>query len=85
MKPEQLDRWRFIPRIMMLSLIIMNFRVIEWFMGLDTPTMEQAGMLSIMTGALTAAFGLYLGNTEKTIPAESKTNRLCTCNETTKK
>lgn len=68
MKAAQLDSWRIIPRIMMLALIVMNFRVIEWFMSLDTPTMEQAGMLSVMTGALTAAFGLYLGNSEKASP-----------------
>lgn len=68
MNASQLDSWRIIPRIMMLALIVMNFRVIEWFMSLDTPTMEQAGMLSVMTGALTAAFGLYLGNSEKASP-----------------
>tara|TARA_R110001599_G_scaffold63132_1_gene175884 strand:- start:327 stop:563 length:237 start_codon:yes stop_codon:yes gene_type:complete len=68
MRAEQLDSWRIIPRVMMLALIVMNFRVIEWFMTLDTPTMEQAGMLSVMTGALTAAFGLYLGNSEKSSP-----------------
>ena len=68
MNASQLDSWRIIPRIMMLALIVMNFRVIEWFMSLDAPTMEQAGMLSVMTGALTAAFGLYLGNSEKANP-----------------
>lgn len=68
MNASQLDSWRIIPRIMMLALIVMNFRVIEWFMALDAPTMEQAGMLSVMTGALTAAFGLYLGNSEKASP-----------------
>ena len=43
----------------------MNFRVIEWFMSLDAPSMEQAGLLSVMTGALTGAFGLFLGSVEK--------------------
>ena len=53
----------------------MNFRVIEWFMSLDAPTMEQAGMLSVMTGALTAAFGLYLGNSEKSSPSIVQTSK----------
>lgn len=75
MKAAQLDSWRIIPRIMMLALIVMNFRVIEWFMSLDAPTMEQAGMLSVMTGALTAAFGLYLGNSEKASPPVVEVNK----------
>jgi hypothetical protein len=65
MKPEQLDDWRIIPRVMMIALIVMNFRVIEWFMALPAPTLEQAGLLSVMTGALTGAFGLFLGSVEK--------------------
>lgn len=65
MKPEQLDNWRIIPRFMMIALIVMNFRVIEWFMSLPSPTLEQAGLLSVMTGALTGAFGLFLGSVER--------------------
>jgi len=34
-------------------------------MTLDTPTLEQAGLVSVMTGALTGAFGLFLGSGKK--------------------
>lgn len=74
MKPEQLDNWRIIPRFMMIALIIMNFRVIEWFMSLPSPTLEQAGLLSVMTGALTGAFGLFLGSVERDTKKSSDRN-----------
>lgn len=74
MKPEQLDDWRIIPRFMMIALIVMNFRVIEWFMSLPSPTLEQAGLLSVMTGALTGAFGLFLGSVEKDTKKSSDRN-----------
>jgi len=74
MKPEQLDNWRIIPRFMMIALIIMNFRVIEWFMSLPSPTLEQAGLLSVMTGALTGAFGLFLGSVERDTKKPSDRN-----------
>lgn len=52
----------------------MNFRVIEWFMSLPSPTLEQAGLLSVMTGALTGAFGLFLGSVERDTKKPSDRN-----------
>ena len=65
MSPEQLDKWRIIPRLIMFALIVMTFRVVEWFMTLPNPTLEQAGLVSVMTGALTGAYGLFLGSGKK--------------------
>lgn len=65
MTPEQLNAWRIIPRLLMLAMLVMTYRVVEWFMGLQTPTLEQAGLVSVMTGALTGAFGLFLGTGKK--------------------
>jgi hypothetical protein len=63
--PETLDRWRVLPRILMFTMIVMTYRVVEWFMGLSDPSLEQAGLVSVMTGALTGAFGLFLGSGKK--------------------
>jgi hypothetical protein len=63
--PEQLNAWRIIPRLLMLAMLVMTYRVVEWFMGIETPTLEQAGLVSVMTGALTGAFGLFLGTGKK--------------------
>lgn len=49
----------------MLAMLVMTYRVVEWFMGLSEPTLEQAGLVSVMTGALTGAFGLFLGSGKK--------------------
>jgi hypothetical protein len=63
--PETLDQWRVLPRILMFTMIVMTYRVVEWFMGLPDPSLEQAGLVSVMTGALTGAFGLFLGSGKK--------------------
>ncbi len=65
MSPDQLNSWRVIPRLLMLAMLVMTYRVVEWFMGLSGPTLEQAGLVSVMTGALTGAFGLFLGSGKK--------------------
>jgi hypothetical protein len=64
MTPENLNAWRIIPRLLMLAMMIMTYRVVEWFMALPAPMPEQAAMVSVMTGALTGAFGLFLGKKE---------------------
>lgn len=64
MTPDQLSAWRIIPRLLMLAMMVMTYRVVEWFMALPAPMPEQAAMVSVMTGALTGAFGLFLGKKE---------------------
>ena len=56
MTPEELDKWRVVPRLLMLAMLVMTYRVVEWFMGIPAPTLEQAGLVSVMTGALTGSF-----------------------------
>lgn len=63
--PELLDQWRLLPRLVMLVMIVMTYRVVEWFMDLPDPNPEQAALVSVMTGALTGAFGLFLGSGKK--------------------
>ena len=65
MTPDQLNSWRVIPRLLMLAMLVMTYRVVEWFMALPEPTLEQAALVSVMTGALTGAFGLFLGSGKK--------------------
>lgn len=65
MTPDELDKWRVVPRLLMLAMLIMTYRVVEWFMEIPAPTLEQAGLVSVMTGALTGAFGLFLGSGKK--------------------
>lgn len=56
-----LDEWRLLPRCMMVVFTFMSFRVVEWFMGLDDPTTQQAGLVSVVMGAATGAFAVWMG------------------------
>lgn len=60
-----LDEWRVLPRFMMLVFTFMSFRVVEWFMGLDDPTTQQAGLVSVVMGAATGAFAVWMGKEVK--------------------
>ena len=62
-----LDKWRIIPRLLMISMMVMTYRVVEWFMDIpsDQVSMGQSALVSVMTGALTGSFGLYLGSGKK--------------------
>ena len=64
MTPDNLNAWRVIPRLLMLAMLVMTYRVVEWFMSVPDPNPEQAALVSVMTGALTGAFGLFLGKKE---------------------
>jgi hypothetical protein len=65
MTPAQLNEWRIAPRILILAMTFMTYRVVEWFMMLPDPSPEQAALVSVMTGALTGAFGLFVSKSEK--------------------
>jgi len=52
---------RFLPRLAFLAMIIMAFRVTEWYMALSVPTLEQSGFCSVVYGALTGSFAIWLG------------------------
>lgn len=65
LSPEDLDRWRLIPRLVMLCVLLFTYRVVEWYMGLEFPTTQQTSLVATMTGCLTGSFGLFLGSGKK--------------------
>lgn len=62
---QEIENLRIIPRLLMMTMLVMTYRVVEWFMDLPDPNPEQAALVSVMTGALTGAFGLFLGSGKK--------------------
>ena len=64
MTPDQLNAWRIITRLLMFTMIFMTYRTVEWFMSLPDPHPEQAALVSVMTGALTGSFAVFLGSKE---------------------
>jgi len=56
-----LDRFRTVPRLIMLAYIYAFYQSTTWFMALTDPTNAQAAFISTIVGAGAAFFGLYVG------------------------
>jgi len=59
------DSWRIFPRIFFLTYNILLYQVVNWFMSLEAPNMEQSTLVSVLVGAGAAWFGLYLSGAPK--------------------
>ena len=55
------DAWRIFPRVFVGVYIFLLYDVVIWFMTLEEPNLEQAGLVSIIVGAMAAVFGIYAG------------------------
>ena len=55
------DAWRIFPRVFVGVYIFLLYEVVIWFMTLEEPNLEQAGLVSIIVGAMVAVFGIYAG------------------------
>jgi hypothetical protein len=62
---DDIEKLRVIPRLLILMMMAMTWNTLEWFMALPDPNTQQASLVSVMTGALTGAFGLFLGSGKK--------------------
>jgi len=58
---KTIDAWRIFPRIFVGVYIYLLYEVVTWFMTLSEPNLEQAGLVSIVVGAMAAVFGIYAG------------------------
>ena len=67
-----LDKFRLIPRLIMLAYIYAFYKSITWFMTLPEPTNAQAMFISTIVGAGAAFFGLYVGKPGASIPKGKK-------------
>ena len=68
----QLDRFRVIPRMIMLAYIYAFYSATTWFMALSDPTNAQAAFISTIVGAGAAFFGLYVGKPGTSLPKGKK-------------
>jgi hypothetical protein len=62
MKPETLDSWRIVPRLLILTYMLVFYNTTQWFMNLSDPNNAQAGFVSVIVGAGAAWFGLYVNS-----------------------
>ena len=62
-----LDTLRLFPRFFIATYIYLFYDVVQWFMVLENPNTQQAGLVSIVVGAGAAWFGLYVGSGGKAV------------------
>ena len=63
---EKFLAWKILPRQMMLSMTIMSYQVVQWFMALGADaTTQQAAFVSTVVGAMTGAFAVWMGHENK--------------------
>ena len=67
-----LDKFRVIPRLIMLAYIYAFYQSTVWFMSLSDPTNVQAAFISTIVGAGAAFFGLYVGKSGSPLPKGRK-------------
>ena len=67
-----LDKFRIIPRLIMVAYIHAFYTSTEWFMALSVPTNAQAAFISTIVGAGAAFFGLYVGKPGAALPKGKK-------------
>jgi|TARA_R100001244_G_C5103418_1_gene119384 hypothetical protein len=67
-----LDKFRVIPRLIMVAYIYAFYSSTVWFMALTDPTNAQAAFISTIVGAGAAFFGLYVGKGGSPLPKGRK-------------
>ena len=67
-----LDKFRVIPRLVMLAYCWAFYSSVDWFMHLSNPTNAQAMFISTIVGAGAAYFGLYVCKPGATLPKGKK-------------
>lgn len=65
MSAEQVLKWKLLPRFMMLVMTIMSWRCAEWFMALDNPVASQSAFVSVVMGAMTGSFAVWINSENK--------------------
>jgi hypothetical protein len=59
---EKILHFKILPRLMMLVMTIMYIRCLEWALSLPDISTQQAGLISVVTGAMTGAFAVWLSH-----------------------
>jgi hypothetical protein len=59
---EKILKYKLMPRIMMLVMTCMYIRCIEWALSQPDLSTQQAGLISVVTGAMSGAFAVWLGS-----------------------
>ena len=59
---EKLLEYKIMPRLMMLVMTLMYIRCIEWALTQPDLSTQQSALISVVAGAMTGAFAVWLGS-----------------------
>lgn len=59
---ERILAWKIMPRLMMLVMTLVYWRVIEFAISQEELSTQHAAIVSVVTGAMTGAFATWLGH-----------------------
>ena len=59
---ETLLEYKIMPRLMMAVMTIMYIRCIEWALTQPDLSTQQSALISVVAGAMTGAFAVWLGS-----------------------
>ena len=59
---EKILKYKLMPRLMMLVMTVMYIRCIEWALQQPDPSTQQSALISVVSGAMTGAFAVWLGS-----------------------
>ena len=59
---EKLLEYKIMPRLMMAVMTIMYIRCIEWALTQPDLSTQQSALISVVSGAMTGAFAVWLGS-----------------------
>jgi Tfp pilus assembly protein PilO len=61
---ERVLAWKLLPRLVMAVLLWQYVEVLDWYMAIpqDTVSTQATALTATVTGALSGAFGLWLGH-----------------------
>lgn len=62
---ERILKLKLLPRAMMIIMTVMSWRCAEWFMSMDAPTASQSAFVSVVMGAMTGSFGIWVNSEHK--------------------
>lgn len=65
MSVETFLKWKILPRLMMFVMTVMYIRCIEWALAQPDLTSQQSALISVVTGAMTGAFAIWMRSEDK--------------------
>ena len=54
--------YKLLPRFMMFVMTVVYVRFIEWALSMPDISTQQASLISVVTGAMTGAFAVWLSH-----------------------